>query len=166
MSVLTPHIVTAENAQKMAGWIRERGGIAVWPSINFSNLGVTWSTPARNFDGTPTTKPIWQSAAKPERITDPADLTSVHTIRYASQVQQYDPLPNPAKTTDSRFVAYMQEFGDESWELDALEPSVLDSLIRTAVSKLINKKLWKEREATRDEGREKLRAAAARLNDD
>lgn len=45
------------------------------------------------------------------------------------QVQQYNPPPNPAKVTDSRFKAYQEEYGDESWELDALEPSVLVDLI-------------------------------------
>lgn len=38
------------------------------------------------------------------------------------QIDQYNPPPNPAKSTDSRFQGYMDEHGDESWELDALEP--------------------------------------------
>ncbi len=41
------------------------------------------------------------------------------------QIQQYNPPPNPAKSTDSRFQGYMDIHGDESWELDALEPQVL-----------------------------------------
>ncbi len=45
------------------------------------------------------------------------------------QVNRYNPPPNPAKVTDSRYEAYRAEYGDESWELDALEPQVLDSLI-------------------------------------
>lgn len=49
------------------------------------------------------------------------------------QVREYDPPPNPAKSTDSRFAAYLSEYGDESWELDALEPAVLAELITTVV---------------------------------
>ncbi len=49
------------------------------------------------------------------------------------QVEQYEPPPNPAKTTDSRYAAYIAEFGGESWELDALEPAVIATLIRNAV---------------------------------
>jgi len=49
------------------------------------------------------------------------------------QVQQYQPPPNPAKATDSRFESYQQEYGDESWELDALEPRVLVDLVREGV---------------------------------
>lgn len=45
------------------------------------------------------------------------------------QIEQYSPPPNPAKTTDARFAKYEEEYGDESWELDALPPDVLAQLI-------------------------------------
>jgi len=50
------------------------------------------------------------------------------------QVERYDPPPNPATVTDSRAAAYIEAFGDESWELDALEPAVLNDLITRAVT--------------------------------
>jgi hypothetical protein len=53
-----------------------------------------------------------------------------------AQVEQYGPPENPAKVTDSRFRKYQSEYGDSSWELDALEPSVLDALIESEVTKL------------------------------
>lgn len=47
------------------------------------------------------------------------------------QIQEYDPPPNPAKTTDARFLAYQEATGlDESWELDALDPFVMETLIQ------------------------------------
>ncbi len=49
------------------------------------------------------------------------------------QVEEYGPPPNPAKVTDSRFAAYVTEYGDESWELDALEPRVISELIEEHV---------------------------------
>lgn len=52
------------------------------------------------------------------------------------QVDEYDPPPNPAKITDSRANAYIAEFGGESWELDALEPSVLEALVRESIEKI------------------------------
>ncbi|KKL20583.1 hypothetical protein LCGC14_2454000, partial [marine sediment metagenome] len=45
------------------------------------------------------------------------------------QVEKYSPPPNPAKTTDSRYAAYRDEYGDDSWELDALDPRVITELI-------------------------------------
>lgn len=50
-----------------------------------------------------------------------------------SQVAEYNPPPNPAKLTDSRAEKYIDEWGYESWELDALEPQVLAGLVRDAV---------------------------------
>lgn len=58
------------------------------------------------------------------------------------QVERYDPPPNPAKTTDSRFDKYRRRFGDESWELDALEPTVIHDLIRDAVDLVRDPALW------------------------
>lgn len=52
------------------------------------------------------------------------------------QVEEFSPPPNPAKITDSRADAYIAEFGSESWELDALEPSVLAGLVRDAVGRV------------------------------
>lgn len=49
------------------------------------------------------------------------------------QIEEYAPPPNPAKVTDSRFNAYRDEFGDESWELDALHPNVIVDLIEETV---------------------------------
>lgn len=60
------------------------------------------------------------------------------------QVREYEPPPNPAKITDSRATKYVREHGDESWELDALEPAVITELIETRVKGLRNEKLWKK----------------------
>lgn len=76
------------------------------------------------------------------------------------QVEEYGPPPNPAKTTDSRYRAYIAEFGRESWELDALEPSVIADLIREAVSALIDAAAWKARMAQVNRHRETLGLAA------
>jgi hypothetical protein len=67
------------------------------------------------------------------------------------QVEQYDPPPNPAKMTDSRFEGYLAEYGDKCWELDALEPKVIDQLIRDNVDQHRDMDLWIEREAQLDE---------------
>lgn len=58
------------------------------------------------------------------------------------QVEQYNPPPNFAKTTDTRYAGYITEYGTESWELDALDPNVIDQLIRDAVNPLINRARW------------------------
>ena len=51
-----------------------------------------------------------------------------------SQVDEYNPPPNPTKLTDSRARAYVKDYGYESWELDALDPDVLVALIRGTIA--------------------------------
>lgn len=60
-----------------------------------------------------------------------------------NQVEAYKPPPNPAKITDSRAAGYIAEFGDESWELDALEPSVLSRLVEEAISLIVDRPAMK-----------------------
>lgn len=72
------HHCTQENAPKFLDWIKNRGGIAVWKSIDLSDLDKSWSSPAfqgDNGDRTPYPKPNWKCASEPSRIiTDPADV--------------------------------------------------------------------------------------------
>jgi hypothetical protein len=60
------------------------------------------------------------------------------------QIRRYRPPPNPAKESDSRFRNYRAQYGDKSWELDALEPTVLARLVRDEVASLVDEDIWKE----------------------
>lgn len=73
-----------------------------------------------------------------------------------AQIDDQKPPPNPAKTTDARFASYAREYGDESWELDALKPDYLDRLVRKHIRSHIDNKVWKAREAEIEQRREKL----------
>lgn len=71
--------------------------------------------------------------------------TTVSVMRLAlnfSQVEEYDPPPNPAKLSDSRAARYVETYGDSSWELDALDPLVIRELIRSAVVKIRDDEKW------------------------
>jgi len=70
----------------------------------------------------------------------------VHRIALTyEQVQQYNPPPQPAKKSDSRFKQYQAQTGlDESWELDALEPDVLNTLIQDNIDHFRDEKKWKK----------------------
>lgn len=58
------------------------------------------------------------------------------------QIEEQKPPPNPAKTTDARFESYRRKFGDESWELDALEPAYLARLIERQIKSRIDDDAW------------------------
>lgn len=93
-------------------------------------------------------------------ITDRLEMFTRDSMRFErlalnmDQVEQYNPPPNPAKITDSRAQAYIAEFGGESWELDALEPSVLEGLVRSAIEGIVDKTAM--RKATKEQDRHRI----------
>lgn len=60
------------------------------------------------------------------------------------QIRQYNLPRNPAKITDPRAKAYIDKYGEYSWELDALEPPVLEAIIRLSAKKWIDEDVYKE----------------------
>lgn len=67
------------------------------------------------------------------------------------QVEEHEPPPNPTKLTDSRAPGFIAQYGHESWEVDALPPSVLRELIREGLEARLDLDLMaevEERETT------------------
>lgn len=80
------------------------------------------------------------------------------------QIEEYGPPPNPTKLSDSRASGYISEFGYECWELDALRPDVIDSLIRDKVTDLCDLELLAEAREREDAAKRTLRAVARDWN--
>lgn len=57
------------------------------------------------------------------------------------QIKTFNPPPNPAKLTDRRATAYIKQFGEHSWELDALEPQFIRQLIDSEIRPLMDEKI-------------------------
>jgi len=79
-----------------------------------------------------------------------------------AQVEEYNPPPNPAKMTDSRFEGYVREYGDQSWELDALEPKLIAGLIEENVVDLRDEVVYQDRVAEMELTRETFSALSDR----
>ena len=80
-----------------------------------------------------------------------ADVYVKRVALTMNQVTTYNPPPNPAKITDSRCGKYIDQYGEESWELDALEPQMLTKLITNEVTALRDDAIYQavcRREAT------------------
>ena len=93
-------------------------------------------------------------------------LTEIDVRKVAitfEQVQQYNPPPNPTKMSDSRAGGYVEKFGDECWEVDALPPNVLADLVREAFEGLVDLTLMETVKDREEADKVKLRTAAARL---
>jgi hypothetical protein len=76
------------------------------------------------------------------------------------QIEEYQPPPNPAKEGDSRSASYIAEFGDSSWELDALEPAVVVDLIRSTVEGVRDNDAWQQAVDEENEHRRLLKKAS------
>lgn len=74
------------------------------------------------------------------------------------QIQQYNPPPNPAKIKDPRAKEYIQEFGNTSWEVDALKPEVLNQILIDKIEETIDMELFKAKLELEELHRIKLRS--------
>lgn len=79
------------------------------------------------------------------------------------QVRLYKPPPNPAKITDSRAKAYIEKYGDKSWEVDALPPERLSRIIRGALDAEVDKAIMDKVKAQEEQDKNALRKAVEKI---
>lgn len=73
-----------------------------------------------------------------------ADVFVKRVALTMEQIETFCPPPNPTKLSDARASGYIREYGHECWELDALEPKVITSLIYNEVTALLDADLLSE----------------------
>lgn len=96
-----------------------------------------------------------------ERLTlFESDLSLDRIALNMDQVNLYRPPPNPAKESDSRAKKYIDQYGDSSWELDALEPKMMADLIESNIHAVRDDEVWEETTDREFEIKRKLHAAA------
>lgn len=81
----------------------------------------------------------------------------------SKQVRDYNPPPNPAKLTDPRATKYVEEFGYTSWEVDALNPKTLDTLVKESILDYIDLDKHQEILDKEEEDKEKLEDLITKL---
>lgn len=60
------------------------------------------------------------------------------------QISKHKPPPNPAKRTDPRAKDFIKEHGTTSWEVDALKPEILNSILTNAIIERIDAKVYQD----------------------
>ena len=91
----------------------------------------------------------------PKRIKE-YDGSHITLKRIALTADQTAPLRSfsvESKTRDPRYEWFKQNYGDQCWELDAMDPNELRSVVETEINALIDRELWGRQEA--EEEREK-----------
>ncbi len=63
----------------------------------------------------------------------------------SDQIKKYRLPPNPVKMSDARADGFLEEHGDRAVELDALDPNLLQTMVRKAVVRNINMRKWNAR---------------------
>ncbi len=89
-----------------------------------------------------------------------AEVTVNRIALNMTQVRELNPPENPAKLTDSRANDYISKFGRSSWELDAIEPRRLASLVSSAIQENIDDDAWEESGKIEETGRDWLKKMA------
>lgn len=93
---------------------------------------------------------------------DPDDVEIRRIALNTDQVKKYNPPPNPAKTTDSRYIQYARKYGTDSWELDALDPKILSALIEKHILTALDTETWENSKAAERQEKLLLTATARR----
>ena len=70
------------------------------------------------------------------------DVTVKRVMLTIEQVKKYGLAPNPTKKADSRTPRYVAQYGDECWELDAVDPDELQKLVGEYVAAEVNEEIW------------------------
>lgn len=73
------------------------------------------------------------------------------------QVEKFNLRPNPVKTADPRALSYISHYGEECWELDALPPNELQSIVEKEIKNYIDQKAWDAKLEEIEEEREEIR---------
>ena len=94
----------------------------------------------------------------PERIAEHEGY-HIEFKRIAITREQAAPLPSfdaKTKSKDKRYGWFTKNFGDQCWELDAMDPNQLRDLVRAEIKALINPVLWADQEALQKREKQSL----------
>lgn len=115
------HRVLADNARQIWQWFQERGGIAVWKSLDMSSPGRSWTTPLRDAEGNPMPRQDWRMEETPSlTITDPAEVTvdvpkEVKRFRVAVKMGAQGLLLKCSDASSRRIRRECAKAGEDSW---------------------------------------------------
>ena len=94
-----------------------------------------------------------------------ADVYVKRVALTMDQIDEFDPPPNPTKITDARSHGYIQMFGHDCWELDALEPKVITRIITEEVEELVDPALFSAIEKREREDKDNINMICENYDD-
>lgn len=70
------------------------------------------------------------------------EITTLRVALTQKQIGRYNPPPQFAKESDSRYEQFVQQHGEHCYEMDSLDPLVLAGVIKAAISAQIDQRKW------------------------
>lgn len=80
------------------------------------------------------------------------------------QINELEPPPNPAKETDARWAEYVAHHGEQSWEMDAIDPRRLETILVSGIKDHTNIKAQKLLQAEQQKGAQAIMRAARSMD--
>jgi hypothetical protein len=111
------------DARKFWDWIKSRGGVAVWRSVNLGNPGASWSTPVKTLSGEDFSKPTWQVDNSPSMtVTDPDvikvfDAREVARVKLAIRTRGSSLVQKPTPASNRRVLKALKDAGDDAYHV-------------------------------------------------
>ena len=117
-------------------------------------------------DGTDKLEALWERGQR-QMYLDWNDSFTVKQIGLTmEQIRLYNPPPNPAKITDPRAKSYIKEFGQVSWEVDALTPTVMEDIVEGAIEDTIDMDVYNSVLTEEENDKNTIKKMVEDLNDE
>lgn len=120
-TTIIKHRILAANADQVWRWFQERGGIAVWRSIDICTVGQSWTTPLKDSEGNPTKKQDWRMEESPSLvITDSTEVMvdvpkEIKRFRVAVRAGSQGLLLKCSAAASCRIRRECEKAGEDSW---------------------------------------------------
>jgi hypothetical protein len=108
----------------------------------------------------------WNRAQRAKFLTDNKIFEVIPIGLTWDQIQEHRPPPNPAKITDPRAKWYIEQHGGTSYEVDALNPALMEEIVTENIENHIDADLFEDVKIKEQEQKEQIRAFAESFKND
>ena len=100
----------------------------------------------------------------PQRLERYSCASAFYLRRIALTDDDIDTLPSfAAKVTDPRYGWYVDNYGDEAWELDAMDPNDLRERVDMEIAEYVDDEAWEHHKITETAEKETVKTIAERM---
>ena len=130
-------------------------GVGLLAAKGYSSVTVFWDFRSRMLHDDRTPVILYLGDHDPSGVDMTRDVQERATLLHGravtvdrlalnpDHITAYDLIPNPAKVADSRAEAYIAQYGEDCYELDALPPAALIQILRDGIERYVDKTTYR-----------------------